>query len=71
MATLVARDRQVPPETARQAAKEAFKAKGGDKVYLTVESGKTLQLRMGLKGDVIRFFGLLEKAERKEKEKGQ
>src|SRR5262249_36333993 len=52
------------PKAAAESAREAFgKEKRGDTVYLTLEGGKALQLRAGMKGPVIRFFSLMDRAE--------
>jgi hypothetical protein len=63
VAALMARQQKSAPE----AAKEAFKGenKDADKVYLTLEGGKALRLRAGMKGPVLRFLSLVDQAEKK------
>jgi hypothetical protein len=48
------------------AAKKAFKEPGSDKVRLTVEGGKSLQVRLSFKAQVLAFGLLLEKARKGE-----
>jgi hypothetical protein len=52
---------------AEGAAREAFKGenKDADKIYLTLEGGKALRLRAGMKGPVLRFLSLVDQAEKK------
>jgi hypothetical protein len=62
LADLMAAQRKAAPEAAR----EAFgKAGGTDKVFVRVESGKELHFKLGMKGPVLRFFHLLDEAEKK------
>jgi hypothetical protein len=51
---------------APKAAEEAF-AKGGDKVFIRLEGGDEFRVRFGMKGAVLRFFALLQKAEQDDK----
>ena len=63
LAAAMAKDQKAAP----QAAKEAFaKDKDGDKIRFTVEGGKALRLRFEMKAQVIKFFSLLERAEKAE-----
>ncbi|MBI1913573.1 MAG: hypothetical protein HYS12_02275 [Planctomycetes bacterium] len=62
LATLIGHTQKAAPDAARKAF---GKDKDDDKVYLTLTGGKALQLRAGLKGPVIRFFSLIDKAEKK------
>lgn len=57
-------------KSAPEAAREAFKGKDkdADKVYLTLEGGKSLRLRAGLKGPVLGYFNLVDQAEKKARE---
>lgn len=64
LAKLMARQQKSAPE----AAKQAFKTRGSDKVLLAVEAGKALRLRLSVKTQVIAFGGLVRKLEGKEKE---
>ncbi len=53
---------------APKAVEEAFaKNKGGDKMFITLEGGKELRLRLGIKGAFLRLISLLDKAEKEEK----
>jgi hypothetical protein len=52
---------------AETAAKSAFAEKESDRVNLSVEGGKTLQVKVRIKAQVLAFLSLLDKA-RKEKE---
>lgn len=66
VASLMARHQKSAPESARQAFKG--ENKDADKIYLTLEGGKALRLRAGLKGPVLRFFSLVDQAEKKARE---
>jgi hypothetical protein len=66
MAKLMARRQK----SAVEAAKQAFKAKGSDKLLLAVEAGESLRLRLSMKAQVVAFGSLIEKQEREAKEKG-
>jgi hypothetical protein len=68
LATLIGRTQKAAPD----AASKAFgKDKDDDKVSLTLTGGKALQLRAGMKGPVIRFFSLIDKAEKKKRSDDQ
>ncbi len=62
LATLLGRTRKAFPDAA---AKAFGKDKEDDKFYLTLTGGKALQLRIGMKGPVVRLYFLLDKAEKK------
>ena len=63
LAAPISKDQKAAP----QAAKEAFaKDKDSDKIRFTVEGGKALKLRFDMKAQVIKFFSLLQKAEKAE-----
>ncbi|HKB39807.1 MAG TPA: hypothetical protein VKD72_25450, partial [Gemmataceae bacterium] len=62
LAEVIGREQKAAPEAARKAF---GKDKDGDKVYLTVEGGKALKVRAGMKGAVVRFFALIDQAEKK------
>jgi hypothetical protein len=64
MAALMSIQQQAAPK----AAKEAFgQGKGSDKVEILLEGGDELRLRLGMSGAVLKFFHLLDKAEKEEK----
>lgn len=50
---------------AEEAAKEAFKKPGTDKITVSLTGGEELKLKMSMKGPVLRFFVLLEEAKKK------
>jgi hypothetical protein len=65
IASLVA----VQQKHAPKAAEEAFaKNKSGDKFFISLEGGKDLRIRVGMSGAVLRFFALLDKAEKEDKQ---
>ena len=45
---------------------EAFKAQGSDKLLLSLEGGSELRFKLGMKGAVLRFFSLLDAAEKEQ-----
>jgi hypothetical protein len=51
---------------AEDAAKQAFKEKGSDRVSLVVKAGKTLEVKLSVKTAVLTFAGLLDKARQDE-----
>jgi hypothetical protein len=61
LAKVMAREQKAAPEAARK----AFAAdKGGDKIRVTLEGGKSLQLRLSLKPPVVTFLSLIDKAKK-------
>jgi hypothetical protein len=62
LAPLLAQQHKSAPE----AAKEAFKGAGGDRVVVTLAGGKSLRLRATMKAPVIHFFALIQQAEKAE-----
>jgi hypothetical protein len=51
---------------AAEAAKDAFgSGSGNDKIVVTLEGGDALKLRMSMKAQLVKFFGLLEQAKNK------
>lgn len=64
---LIALAESQDPKAAQKAAKEAFgKDPTGDTLSITVEGGESVRLRGVVKGKVIKFFVLLDKAKRGE-----
>jgi hypothetical protein len=58
----------IQQKAAPSAAKEAFgQGKGSDRVEISLEGGRELRLRLGMSGAVLKFFNLLDKAEKEEK----
>jgi hypothetical protein len=55
----VARLLKKEPKQVRAAAEKAFKDKDGDKVRLSVEGGKSLEVRLSVSSQVVKFLGLL------------
>jgi hypothetical protein len=62
LAPLLAQQHKAAPE----AAKQAFTEAGSDRVVVTLAGGKALRLRATMKAPVVRFFGLIQKAEKAE-----
>jgi hypothetical protein len=63
LAPLMAKDNKSAPEI----AKEVFgKAKGGDKVLITLEGGDSLKLRLGVKAPLLEFVYKLQQAKKGE-----
>lgn len=52
-----------------KAAKDAFGVEGSDRVRLSVEGGKTLRARFGMKASVLRFLAEVEKVNKKSEAK--
>lgn len=53
---------------ASEAAKEAFAGgSGNDKIQVTLEGGDALKVRMSMKAQLVKFFGLLDKAKGRSK----
>ncbi len=53
---MIARDNKAAP----QAASQAFKAKGSDRIEVVLEGGQALQFRAHVRGAVLHFFALAE-----------
>ncbi|HZT82659.1 MAG TPA: hypothetical protein VFA26_20690 [Gemmataceae bacterium] len=60
LAPLMAKEHKAAPK----AAEEAFKAPHDDTIRLTLEGGQSLRLRASMKAAVIKFFHLLEEAQK-------
>jgi len=55
-------------EDVAKAATQAFRnSKDNDQISLTVDGGESLAARFAIKAPVLKFFGLLQKAEKKDK----
>jgi len=60
LAPLLGREQKAAPEMARK----AFKGKQDDQVQAVLEGGKTLRLRLSMKGPVVTFISLMDKAKK-------
>lgn len=68
LAVAMAIDRQDDKGTVARAAREAFGPdRDGDRVRLVVEGGQALKLRFSMSAGVLKFIGLLDRAEHAEK----
>ena len=61
LAPLMVKDNKSAPAI----AKEVFATdKDGDKIHITIEGGKALQMRLGMKARLAAFFAKLDKAKK-------
>jgi hypothetical protein len=60
LAPLMERDQKAAPK----AAEDAFKGQVSDRVTIRVTGGEELRLRFGMSGAVLKFFALLDQAEK-------
>jgi hypothetical protein len=63
----VAKQMTAEHPTAPEAAKKAFKEEGSDKVRLSVTGGNQIEVKLNVKGAIIAFAALLDKAKKEEK----
>ena len=61
--------KDAPPEAVKLAEKVfGSDAKGSDSLWLTVEGGSTLKLRLSMKGKAIQFFSQVSEAGKSKKD---